>query len=43
MLGMLVVVSLYLVLGLLGYLVYGKDVCPSITFNLTSDNLLTNT
>ena len=30
------IVTIYVLFGLLGYLVYGDDICPSITFNLVS-------
>ena len=35
-LGMVVIVATYIVFGLLGYLVYGDGICPSITLNLQS-------
>ena len=34
--GMVVIVVTYIVFGLLGYLVYGDGICPSITLNLTT-------
>ena len=42
-LGMAVIVSTYSVFGCLGYLVYGSDICPSITLNLTSTRIIANT
>lgn len=35
-LGMAVIVGIYILFGLLGYLVYGEGICPSITLNLQS-------
>ena len=35
-LGMAIVVGTYIIFGLLGYLVYGDNICPSITLNLRS-------
>jgi proton-coupled amino acid transporter len=37
-LGMTVVVLLYVTFGTLGYLAFGSNIKPSITFNLASDN-----
>ena len=34
--GMGVVIGTYILFGLLGYLVYGSDICASITLNLRS-------
>jgi proton-coupled amino acid transporter len=42
-LGMIVIVSIYILFGLLGYLVYGDDICPSITLNLTSTRIAAKT
>ena len=42
-LGMIVIVSTYILFGLLGYLVYGDDICPSVTLNLFSLRILART
>ena len=41
--GMMLIISIYVLFGLLGYLVYGSDICPSITLNLGSARVAAKT
>ena len=38
--GMTVVIALFLEFGIMGYLVYGTDIEPSISLNLKSKNFV---
>ena len=40
LLGMLLVIALFIEFGVLGYLVYGTNIKPSITLNLKSSNII---